>query len=63
MSHQPPPTAPNMRSFGLNSAYAHALLTIHEPSALPIIPPMERPQVIIDLSASADPAPARRRRR
>lgn len=34
----PPPTAPNMRQFSLNSAEAHQLLRADAPSMLPRLP-------------------------
>lgn len=46
------PTAPNMVTFTLDSAYAHALLAPREQSMLPRIPPPERTPVIRDINTN-----------
>lgn len=50
MPAPPPPAAPNICCFTLDSAYAHALLAPRAPSMLPRNPPPDRPQVVREIN-------------
>lgn len=57
-----PPTPAAIRSFTLDSAYAHGLLAPREPSMLPSLPPAEPRPVTVDRNPHTNPRLARARR-